>query len=216
MSHGGGFLKKIAVNEEDKTYTHPSKVARPPKGYQTGSRGKGKGQGYAEEAATLSRRYGGIMSNFNPERDSQLRWPLPTRDETIMEQLPRWLVKRLAIRRILRHDGVNEDKLEHTALGREDCANLATEMIIVGVDENLEVLVDRRTGHEVGSPSLNSFRQARERAGLIVASPFRVQGEAIPSPAVDDAIAQRIKETYLRSGSDQEDSDDEQTVVDEG
>ena len=98
------------------------------------------------------------MSNFNSERDSQLRWSLSGRDETIMEQLPRWLVKRLAIRRILRSDGMNDDRLEYTALGREDCANLATEMIIVGVDEDLEVLVDRRTGHEVGVPSLNSFR----------------------------------------------------------
>ena len=216
MSHGGGFLRKIAVEDEDKTYTHPSKAARPPKGYQTGSRGKGKGQGHAEEAVPSSRRCGGIVSNFNSERDSQLRWSLSGRDETIMEQLPRWLVKRLAIRRILRSDGMNDDRLEYTALGREDCANLATEMIIVGVDEDLEVLVDRRTGQEVGVPSLNSFRQMKAKAGLIVASPFRVQGETIPSPIVDESSAQQIKETYLQMRNDQEDSDDEQTVVDEG
>ena len=61
----------------------------------------------------------------------------------------------------------------------------------------MEILVDSRTGQEVGDISITTFRQVKEKAGLIVASPFRVSGEAIPSPAVDETTKKKIKDIYL-------------------
>ena len=78
-----------------------------------------------------------------------MRWYLAPGDSPKTVLIPRWLLKRLATRRLLRDEEMLKHKTETTALGRVDCATLATELMIVPVTGGREVLADRRTGLEV-------------------------------------------------------------------
>ena len=125
--------------------------------------------------------------------------------------IPRWLLKRLAVRRLLRKEETLKHKMETTAFGRVDCATLATELMVVPVTGGREVLADRRTGHEVEDLSIETFKELKERAGTVVPFPLRPAG-CTPAATYDREIRNQIEARYAE-GLDE--SDEDQTVVDE-
>ena len=209
LSHGGGLVRRTSPEDDDQTYTHPTKTPRRGKGAQKGHRGKGSQQ----EEPARSRQQGGIVANFLQERDNQLRWYLAPGDSPKTVLIPRWLLKRLATRRLLRDEEMLKHKTETTALGRVDCATLATELMIVPVTGGREVLADRRTGLEVSDFSIETFKEIKEKAGAVVPFPLRMAGEqCIPAAAFDREIMNNIEASYAEG---RDESDEDQTVVDE-
>ena len=140
-----------------------------------------------------------------------MRWYLAPGDTLRTVLIPRWLLKRVAVRRLLREEETLQYKVETTALGRVDCATLATELMVVQVTGGREVLVDRRTGHEVEDLSIETFKELKEKAGTVVPFPLRPAG-CTPAASYDREIRNQIEARYAE-GLDE--SDEDQTVVDE-
>ena len=142
-----------------------------------------------------------------------MRWYLAPGDTLRTVLIPRWLLKRVAVRRLLREEEILQNRTETTALGRVDCATLATELMVVPVTGGREVLADRRTGHEVADFSIETFKELKEKAGTVVPFPLRVAGErCVPAAAFGRKIVNQI-EAHYAEGVDESDGD--QTLVDE-
>ena len=142
-----------------------------------------------------------------------MRWYLAPGDAPRTVFIPRWLLKRLAARRLLREEETLKHRVETTALGRVDCATLATELMVVPVTGGREVLADRRTGYEVEDLLIETFKELKEKAGTVVPFPFRAAGEqCTPAAAFDREIMNQIEARYAES---LDESDEDQTLVDE-
>ena len=140
-----------------------------------------------------------------------MRWYLAPGDAPRTVLIPRWLLKRLAVRRLLREEEMMKHKTETAALGRVDCATLATELMVVPVTGGREVLADRRTGHEVEDLSIETFKELKEKAGTVVPFPLRPAG-CTPAASYDREIRNQVE---ALCAEDLGESDEEQTIVDE-